>query len=52
MNASNALAIKTINATTQKWIMYILAIAAGVALITISAKIKVPLWPNPTPVTL
>lgn len=48
----NALAIRTLSESSTKTIMYPLLVVLGVALIVISAKIKVPLWPNPTPVTL
>lgn len=50
--SGNAIAIRTLTGPTTKTIMYPLLVALGVALITISAKIQVPLWPNPTPVTL
>lgn len=48
----NALAIRSLSDSTQKTLMYPLLVVLGVALIAIAAKIKVPLWPNPTPVTL
>ncbi|MEM9329878.1 MAG: biotin transporter BioY [Pseudomonadota bacterium] len=51
-SAGNALAIRTFSESSTKTIMYPLLVVLGVALIAISAKIKVPLWPNPTPVTL
>jgi biotin transport system substrate-specific component len=31
---------------------YVLLVALGVVLMAISSKIKAPLWPNPTPVTM
>lgn len=49
---SNALAIRTISGTSTEALKYVLMVAFGVALITLSAKMKIPLWPNPTPVTL
>lgn len=49
---SNSLAVRTISGTSAEWIKYVLMVAFGVALITLSAKMKIPLWPNPTPVTL
>ncbi|MEM9278552.1 MAG: biotin transporter BioY [Pseudomonadota bacterium] len=48
----NALAIRTLSESSTKTIMYPLLVVLGVALIAIAAKIKVPLWPNPSPVTL
>ena len=48
----NALAIRSLSDSSVKTVMYPLLVVLGVALIAISAKIKVPLWPNPTPVTL
>jgi len=49
---SNALAVRTISGTSVEALKYVLMVAFGVALITLSAKMKIPLWPNPTPVTL
>ncbi len=48
----NAFAIRAINENQYKAFMYPLLVVFGVALIAISAKIQVPLWPNPSPVTL
>jgi len=48
----NALAIRSFSESSQKAIIYPFLVILGVALIAIAAKIKVPLWPNPTPVTL
>jgi len=45
-------AVRSISDTSTKYLMYALYVAFGVCLITLAAKIKVPLWPNPTPVTL
>ncbi|KAG1649892.1 Biotin transporter BioY [Nymphon striatum] len=45
-------AVRTIADSSTKYLMYALYVAFGVCLITVAAKIKVPLWPNPTPVTL
>lgn len=50
--SGNALAIRTFSESSQKTIIYPFLVILGVALIAIAAKIKVPLWPNPTPVTL
>ena len=50
--SGNAYAIKSIGESQSKAFMYPLLVVFGVALITIAAKIQVPLWPNPTPVTL
>ncbi len=50
--SGNALAIRTFSESSQKTIIYPILVVLGVALIAIAAKIKVPLWPNPTPVTL
>lgn len=52
MSPDNAYAVKAINETEYKTFMCPLLVVFGVALITIAAKIQVPLWPNPTPVTL
>jgi len=43
---------RSITDTPTKYLMYALYVAIGVCLITVAAKIKIPLWPNPTPVTL
>lgn len=45
-------AVRSIAGSSTKYLMYALYVAFGVCLITVAAKIKVPLWPNPTPVTL
>lgn len=50
--SSNALAIRTFANSSSKYATYIFLVAIGVCLIALSSKIKVPLWPNPTPVTL
>jgi len=34
------------------WVKRALLVVAGVALLALSAKIKVPLWPSPVPITL
>jgi len=52
ITSSNALAIRTVANSSTKYLKYAFLVAFGVCLITIAAKIKVPLWPNPTPVTL
>lgn len=52
MSASNALAIRVTDNSSIKPILYPLLVVAGIALIVAAAKIKVPLWPNPSPVTL
>lgn len=51
-NSSDALAIRGISGSTAQSFKYILMVAFGVALITAAAKMSIPLWPNPTPVTL
>ncbi len=50
--SSNALAVRAFAHTSAKYGTWLFLVAIGVALIAISSKIKVPLWPNPTPVTL
>lgn len=40
------------SSTAARTAWYALLVLLGVAAIAIAAKIKVPLWPNPTPVTL
>ena len=50
--ASMALAPRLVQSSSARALHYVLLIAFGVALIAISSKLKVPLWPNPTPVTL
>ena len=50
--ASMALAPRLVQSSSARTLHNGLLIAFGVALIAISAKLKVPLWPNPTPVTL
>ena len=51
--AGNALIDRKFAASpVAKAIWYAFLVVLGVAAITIAAKIKVPLWPNPTPVTL
>ena len=52
MSASNALLIRATDNSSIKPILNAAMIVAGIALITIAAKIKVPLWPNPSPVNL
>ena len=52
MSASNALVVRATDDSSIKPILYPLMIVAGIALIAIAAKIKVPLWPNPTPVNI
>lgn len=52
ITSSNALAIRTVGNASTKYAMYALLVALGVCLIALSSKFKVPLWPNPTPVTL
>jgi len=52
ISTGNAYAVKTINETEYKTFMYPVLVVFGIALIAISSKIQVPLWPNPTPVTL
>ena len=52
ITSSNALAIRGFAKSSSKFAIYALLVAFGVCLITVAAKIKVPLWPNPTPVTL
>lgn len=50
---SPALAICAIgNEKASKLLTQLLLVAAGVCIIAISSKFKVPLWPNPVPVTL
>lgn len=50
--SSNALAVKAFENNAAKYAVYAFLVVLGVALIAISSKFKVPLWPNPTPVTL
>lgn len=50
--SSNALAMKAIENKSTKFASYVMFVALGVAVIALSSKFKVPLWPNPTPVTL
>lgn len=49
---SQAFAPGLATGSKRRYLEYALFIAVGVALITLAAKIKIPLWPNPTPVTL
>ncbi len=49
---NNALATRSIADSSSKLILQVLLVAFGVALIALSSKFKVPLWPNPTPVTM
>ncbi len=51
-NGTQAIAPNLPIASKSKALQSALYIAFGIALITLAAKIKVPLWPNPTPVTL
>lgn len=51
-STSDAFAIRSISGTQAQTLKYVLMVAFGVALITLAAKVKIPLWPNPTPVTL
>jgi len=52
-NSSNApYALHTISNSSYKFAIQVLLVFFGIALIAISSKIQVPLWPNPTPVTL
>jgi biotin transport system substrate-specific component len=52
MNSSQAIAARTLDGPVSGAVGKALLVAFGVALLIVSAKIKVPLWPNPTPVTL
>ncbi len=52
MSASNALAVRALDNSSSKPLLNAALVLAGIALIVIAAKIKVPLWPNPSPVTL
>ena len=45
-------AVQALADSSRKYLVYALLVALGVCLIAVSSKIKVPLWPNPTPVTL
>ena len=38
--------------TATRYALYVFLVVAGSMLIAIAGQIKVPLWPNPTPVTL
>ncbi|WP_075997866.1 biotin transporter BioY [Salaquimonas pukyongi] len=49
---SMALAPRIVESSSVRMLHYGLLVVFGVALIAISSKLKVPLWPNPTPVTL
>jgi biotin transport system substrate-specific component len=50
--SANALAPRSLDGSSFKWLTMATMVAFGVALISLAAKIQVPLWPNPTPVTL
>ena len=47
-----AIAERAFGETSNRMLFYFLSVAFGVALIALSSKFKVPLWPNPTPVTM
>ena len=47
-----ALAVRAFGGSSNKVVFYFLSVAIGVLLIALSSKFKVPLWPNPTPVTM
>ncbi len=51
-NSNTALATHVLGGASTNFATKIFLIALGVALIAISSKFKVPLWPNPTPVTM
>ena len=51
-NSGNALASHTLGGASTNFATKVFLVALGVALIAISSKFKVPLWPNPTPVTM
>lgn len=49
----NTLAVHVLGDKRHAGILYsVFLVAIGVAMIALSSKVKVPLWPNPTPVTL
>ena len=49
----NALAVHIFGDKRHVGILYsVFLVAFGVAMIALASKVKVPLWPNPTPVTL
>lgn len=50
--SANALAPRSVSGSSSKWLTMATMVAFGVALISLAAKVQVPLWPNPTPVTL
>jgi biotin transport system substrate-specific component len=52
-NASQAMAVRASDSLRiNNALYYILLVAFGVVVMAISSKIKIPLWPNPTPVTM
>ncbi|MCB1386403.1 MAG: biotin transporter BioY [Nitratireductor sp.] len=52
INPGRPLASHALGAASTRFASKLFLVALGVVLIAISAKFKVPLWPNPTPVTL
>ncbi len=51
-NTGNPLANHLLGQQSANFAIKVFLVAFGVALIAISSKFKVPLWPNPTPVTM